>query len=351
MKRVLSVVLGMLIILGLSVQAYALNTNNIDAQSPFKDVSAEDWFYESVDFCYKNGIMKGTSSEVFDPNENLSRAMIVTVLYRIAGEPDIDETKLPRFKDISADSWYYNAVCWAFDKKITNGRESFFFCPDNSVTRAELATFILRYVAQFELKLDFSTDDIVINDYKRIPEYAQMSVISLYRSGILKGKSDNNFAPNSFATRAEIAVLLSRFLDNTSEQDFSLLDKYGLNCEFYAYINQEFDLVYDDMYTTDNNNSDYGKPSITISLVSDTYEYPDKDISLDIKVTNKSVTVDLPLMKTENHQKVVVFVSGDHPAVYDLNMKVEDMLIVEYTVTIGEESETYTAYPTVRSLA
>ena len=78
----------------------------------------------------------------------------------------IDETKLPRFKDISADSWYYNAVCWAFDKKITNGRESFFFCPDNSVTRAELATFILRYVAQFELKLDFSTDDIVINDYE-----------------------------------------------------------------------------------------------------------------------------------------------------------------------------------------
>jgi len=122
------------------------DSGTIEFDNPFGDVKPGDWFFDDVGFVYTSGLMIGTGTEspLFSPDMPMSRAMLVTVLYRLAGSPDA--SGLPNaFTDVPEDSWYGSAVAWAAANGITSGVGGNRFAPDDNVTREQAAAILLRY--------------------------------------------------------------------------------------------------------------------------------------------------------------------------------------------------------------
>lgn len=179
----------------------------------FTDVKETDWYYDSVRYVYVNGLMNGTSDTEFAPATSLTRAMLVTVLYRADGEPAVNKS-IP-FGDIEAGTYYTNAVIWAEQNGIVNGVDEGVFAPHDNITREQIATIMYRY-AQYKgtaptgawaIRLDY-------NDLATIADYAVDGVMYCKLKGIMQGKENNNFAPKDNATRAEIATILQRYIEN-----------------------------------------------------------------------------------------------------------------------------------------
>ena len=182
--------------------------------NPFVDVSENDWFYDDVLYVYENGLMTGTSTSPmrFSPNENLTRAMIVTILYRIAGEPSVSGQSNP-FTDVPAGQWYTNAVIWAANNKIVEGYGDGKFGPNDDITREQLATILDRYATFAKIALPEQRGYPGFSDDAKIAAYAKVSVQRLYKSGLINGKPNNLFDPQGNATRAEAATLFHAFLE------------------------------------------------------------------------------------------------------------------------------------------
>ncbi len=170
----------------------------------YLDVRESDWFYDSVKAVADAGIMNGITDIKFEPYTNVTRAMFVTTLWRLAGNPDVQgEIK---FKDVPADSWYAKAVLWATAKGITDGVTNTEFMPDDKITREQMATMILRFA-------NGQPDENTACNYKDMAEisaYAKPGVIFCYEKGIMTGNADGTFAPKTNATRAELAAVLQR---------------------------------------------------------------------------------------------------------------------------------------------
>lgn len=188
------------------------NAENDLFKSIFGDIKETDWYYESVKYAYTNGLMNGTSDTEFEPNLSLTRAMLVTVLWRLENEPVVNFV-MP-FEDVSEDAWYAEAVRWAVCEGIVNGVEDTKFAPDSNITREQIATIIYRY-AQYKdvaptgawaIKLDYA-------DLADISDYAVDGVMYCKLKEIMQGKDDSNFVPKDNATRAEIATILQRFIE------------------------------------------------------------------------------------------------------------------------------------------
>ena len=147
----------------------------IEQSAPFKDVASNAWYYDEVLRVYSKGLMKGTSETTFSPDDHITRAMAVTILYRLAGEPEISSNNY--FKDVPDGKWYTDAVLWAKKKSITNGVGTWLFAPDENISRAELFTLFFRYVVSEGLYLDvsyphFHHDYMKLTDKGTIPRYA-----------------------------------------------------------------------------------------------------------------------------------------------------------------------------------
>lgn len=180
---------------------------------PFSDVKPSDWFYGNVNYCYNHSLMNGTDTTTFAPNSNTSRAMVVTVLYRIEGSPTVFDTESP-FTDISKD-WYTDAVIWASNNGIVNGVAPDKFAPNANITREQLAAIMYRYagfrgydVTQINSLSGFA-DAASVNDYAVTPfGWAN-------KAGLITGMSVNGkdcLVPQGNATRAQVATILSRFV-------------------------------------------------------------------------------------------------------------------------------------------
>ena len=156
--------------------------------------------------------MNGVSEDQFAPNNTLTRAMLVTVLYRNAGEPAVNKS-IP-FADVDMGSWYANAVVWAKQNGIVNGVNETDFAPDANITREQIATIMFRY-AQFK-GMDALTleENLHFEDSNEISEYAVSAMNWAVGTGLMKGKSDTTLNPLDNATRAEIAAILQRFIEN-----------------------------------------------------------------------------------------------------------------------------------------
>lgn len=183
---------------------------NDNAQvTSFEDVAETDWFYPYIDYVYQNGLMKGAEQTLFAPNDNLTRAMLVTVLYRAEGEPE--SAQAAAFTDVSADSCYSAAISWASLNGIVSGITETEFAPDQNITREQIAAIVYRYAeykkiaptGAWAIKLDYS-------DISEISDYAAEGVMYCTLKGIMQGNENNSFAPSSFATRAEAAAILCR---------------------------------------------------------------------------------------------------------------------------------------------
>lgn len=172
--------------------------------SGFQDVGQNDWFADAVKYVSENKLMNGTSTTAFSPNENMSRAMLATVLYRMSGETAEADSS---FGDVSSSAYYAAAVNWASSKGIVNGKDSGMFSPDLSITREQLAAMLYRYAGEPSVSADLSA----YTDAVSISPYAEKAVEWCVAKGILSGKSATRLASQDTATRAECAAMLQRF--------------------------------------------------------------------------------------------------------------------------------------------
>ena len=183
---------------------------------PFNDVSTSDWFYDEVMYAYENGIMNGMGNNQFQPNATTNRAMVVTILYRLAGSPDLSNENLGYpFADVDASSWYGDAVYWARLNGITNGISNTNFGPDGSITREQMAALLYRY-ADFA-GYDVSTGGMSLSEYADASEISSYAVTAMQwanENGLITGRSATTLAPKGTATRAEVATILMRFCED-----------------------------------------------------------------------------------------------------------------------------------------
>ena len=172
--------------------------------SGFSDVPQTNWFADAVKYVSENKLMNGTSATAFSPNENMSRAMLATVLYRMSGETAEAGSS---FGDVSSSAYYAAAVNWASSKGIVNGTGTDAFSPNASITREQLAAMLYRYAGEPSVSADLSA----YTDAVSISPYAEKAVEWCVAKGILSGKSATRLAPQDTATRAECAAMLQRF--------------------------------------------------------------------------------------------------------------------------------------------
>ena len=181
---------------------------------PFTDVSTSDWFYSDVMFVYENGLFSGTDSRSFSPNASMTRAMLVTVLYRLEGEPA--GTGSSSFSDVSSGSYYEKAVAWAAANGIVTGTGSTSFSPDAKVTREQLAAILYRYAQYKKLGTDAGAKLDSFSDAGNVSGYASEALSWAVSEGLINGAS-GRLMPKGDATRAQVAAILHRFVENVMD--------------------------------------------------------------------------------------------------------------------------------------
>lgn len=189
-------------------------SENTQTEAPaFSDTDVKDWYYDAVNYVVKNKLMNGISKTTFAPNINLTRAMLVTILYRIENEPDTK--KSTPFTDVDANSYYANAVNWAKTNGIVSGISETTFAPYNNITREQFATIIYRYAKykNYDVSNSKNANILSYDDSSIISKYAKESMQYAVGSGIITGKSATTLNPTDNTTRAETAAILMRFLE------------------------------------------------------------------------------------------------------------------------------------------
>lgn len=181
---------------------------------PFTDVSTSDWFYSDVMFVYENGLFSGTDSRSFSPNASMTRAMLVTVLYRLEGEPA--GTGSSSFSDVCSGSYYEKAVAWAAANGIVTGTGSTSFSPDAKVTREQLAAILYRYAQYKKQDTDAGAKLDSFSDAGNVSGYASEALSWAVSEGLINGAS-GRLMPKGDATRAQVAAILHRFVENVMD--------------------------------------------------------------------------------------------------------------------------------------
>ena len=166
--------------------------------------------HEAVDFMVSNGYMKGVSNTMFAPEAQLNRAMMVTILYRIAGEPEVSGSHT--FVDVPDDVFYTEPVIWALNSGITKGLDSTHFGPEKALSRQELVTFLYRFAGVMGYDRTASADLSGYTDYNEVPSFALVPFQWAVGAGVVNGTSDTTLSPADFTNRAQICIMVSRML-------------------------------------------------------------------------------------------------------------------------------------------
>lgn len=177
----------------------------------FTDVSTEDWFAEAVQYMLDNEMMNGTSATTFGPNTTTTRGMIVTILYRLEGEPDAAASS---FTDVASNMYYADAINWAAANGIVNGITTTTFGPDNAITREQMAAILYRYAQYKGYDVTASNDLGSYTDASQISAYATAAMQWANAEGLITGNTTTTINPIGNATRAEVATILMRFCEN-----------------------------------------------------------------------------------------------------------------------------------------
>ena len=212
--RILFLLLSLCLLCGIAAPSHAVSGN------PFSDVPTDAWYAEAVEYCRENGLMSGTSADTFSPNLTTSRAMLVTVLYRQAGSPSLEDEDLGYpFSDVPGDIWYTDGVYWARLEGVGSGYDGNCFGPNDPITREQLATILWRHAESPAAE----SEQQPFADQAAIASYAVEAVAWARENGIVNGRDGNRFDPSGQATRAETATILYRYLtrghENVEEPD------------------------------------------------------------------------------------------------------------------------------------
>ena len=178
---------------------------------PFGDVKSADWFYNDVKYVYEKGMMAGTAADVFAPNATTTRAMIVTILYRLEGSPAVTGTSA--FVDVPAGQWYTDAVNWAAANQIVKGTSATTFAPNASITREQMAAILYRYAQYKGYDVTKKADLSGYSDNGQVSAYAKDALAWANAAKLINGVTNTTLAPQGNATRAQVSAILHRFCD------------------------------------------------------------------------------------------------------------------------------------------
>lgn len=178
---------------------------------PFSDVRIADWFYNDVKYVYEKGMMAGTAADVFAPNATTTRAMIVTILYRLEGSPAVTGTSA--FVDVPAGQWYTDAVNWAAANQIVKGTSATTFAPNDSITREQMAAILYRYAQYKGYDVTKKADLSGYSDNGQVSAYAKDALAWANAAKLINGVTNTTLAPQGNATRAQVSAILHRFCD------------------------------------------------------------------------------------------------------------------------------------------
>lgn len=180
----------------------------------FEDVKEGQWFYDYVKYAVENNLMNGVSGIEFAPDMPLNRAMLVTILYRAAGEPEVNKS-IP-FADVNADKYYANAVIWGQQNEIINGITEDLFAPEDDITREQFATILYRYAQykEYDVSAAQTTDLSAYTDVDEISYYAVDAMKYAVGTGVINGKTATTLNPRDNTTRAEASAMLQRFIES-----------------------------------------------------------------------------------------------------------------------------------------
>lgn len=181
---------------------------------PFTDVREADWFYDDVVYAYENGLFSGTSDTTFSPNASMTRAMLVTVLYRLEGQPTVSGRS--GFSDVKLNSYYEDAVTWAADNGIVNGTGATTFSPNANVTREQMAAILYRYAQYKQYGTTASASLNGFSDAAKVSAYAKAPLSWAVAEKLVNG-SEGRLLPTGNATRAQVAAILHRFVENVAK--------------------------------------------------------------------------------------------------------------------------------------
>lgn len=184
---------------------------------PFTDVAENAWYRESVQFVYAKGIMSGTANDVFSPNMTTTRGMIVTILHRLSGEPEAETCD---FTDVSAYAYYAEAISWASEAGIVNGYGNGCFGPNDPITREQMASILCRYTDYCGYDTGKTAELSQFKDWESISGYAVEFMEWAVGEGLISGTGDDLLSPRGNATRAQVATIITRYLD----LEFNLVD-------------------------------------------------------------------------------------------------------------------------------
>lgn len=203
-KRLLSLALALCLVCSL-LPGTALAAG----ENPFTDVPASHWAHDDITYVYENDLMNGTDGSLFSPESTTTRAQVVTVLYRLAGQPAADWEN--PFWDVPASAWFHDAVTWAWENDITGGVSSTHFGAGNAVTREQLAAFLYRYAQDQGYDTSARADLSGYSDARLVSSYATEALSWANATGLITGTTGTTLSPQGSATRAQVATILSRF--------------------------------------------------------------------------------------------------------------------------------------------
>ena len=188
------------------------------ATSIFTDVPEHEWFAESVEYVKEKGLMNGITVTTFEPQTSITRGMIVTIIYRLEGSPEV-KSKLA-FSDVNPTYYYCTPIMWASENGIVNGYGKDVFAPDDEITREQFATILYRYAEKEGIDVSFDSEKVNLTNYEdedRISEYAVNALSWANETGLIKGVTVTTLEPQGKATRAQAATIFMRF-DKLIEQ-------------------------------------------------------------------------------------------------------------------------------------
>lgn len=215
MKKIVkafSLILLVSLFLGL-LPCFAQNTTSV-----FTDVPENEWFVESVEYVKDKGLMNGITVTTFEPQTSITRGMIVTIIYRIEGSPEV--TSELQFSDVTPTYYYCTPIIWAAENGIVNGYSKDTFAPDDEITREQFATILYRYVEKKGIDVSVSSNGADLSSFEdesKISEYAVKALSWTNEKGLIKGVTESTLEPQGKATRAQAATIFMRF-DKLIEQ-------------------------------------------------------------------------------------------------------------------------------------
>ncbi|MCR4724767.1 MAG: carbohydrate-binding domain-containing protein [Clostridia bacterium] len=185
-------------------------SDTVTGYTGFNDVDEDDWFYQAVKYVSENHLMAGTGVN-FEPNTVTSRAMLVRILYRLAGEPEVSSAN--PFSDVADDQWYTDAVIWASDNDIVTGYGGGLFGPTDNITREQFVTILFLYAQLKGCDTSAAADISGYADASSVSSWAEAPMRWAIAEGLITGRSATTLAPSGNATRAEAATILMQFVE------------------------------------------------------------------------------------------------------------------------------------------